>query len=273
MAITDTPGTLDTLPPGCYEIKSTSKEWWFQGIHLQFDKILNLPSTEFQFVTKQFSHFLKPSTKDLFKKYGFLYKRSVLLHGLPGTGKSVITNRIAEEVVKDYGGVCLFLTDPGEVKAAFEVLDCLQPNTPVVVILEELDEILKHQERQLLILLDGAVQKDNVMFLATTNYIDRIPKRILRPGRFGLVVEVNYPNYEARKMYFETKLGVDHPRILEFVKASDGLSVDELKEIIMSCIIFENDLQPTIDRIVNTRDNGVADKEYDEEEDEEYFGN
>lgn len=270
--LTETPGTLKELPAGCYEICVSSKEWWFQGMKLNFDKILNLPSEEFQFVTKQFSHFLKSETKAKFKQYGFLYKRSVLLHGLWGTGKSVITNRIAEEVVKDYNGVCLFVTEPNSVKAAFQVLDNLQPNTPTVIILEELDEIIRHYERELLVLLDGAVQKDNVMFLATTNYIDKIPKRILRPGRFGLVVEVKYPNTEARTMYFETKLGKDHPNIDTFVKASEGLSVDELKEIIMSCIIFENDLQSTIDRIKDTRDNGKEDHTYDEEDDD-YDGN
>jgi len=272
IATSQDPGTLTQLPPGCYEIGQSMKEWWFQSMDLKFDTILNLPSPEFQFVTKQFSNFLKPEIKAQFEKYGFLYKRSVLLHGAWGTGKSVIINRIAKEVIDDYNGVCLFLDQPGKIKVAFEVLDSLQPDTPTVVILEELDEMIRHHERELLVLLDGAVQKNNVMFLAATNYLNKIPKRILRPGRFGLVVEVHYPNTEARTMYFNTKLGSDHPRIEEFVLACDGLSVDELKEIIMYCIIFENNLNSTIKRIKDTRGSGVEDHTYDEDEEEDEGG-
>jgi len=254
------------LPPGSYRIRSNSKQFWFEKIDLKFDSILNLPSKEFRYVTEQFSTFLQPEIKSKFSQYGFLYKRSALLYGKPGVGKTIITNRIAEEVITKYNGICLLLEQAGEIAIAFDVLNSLQPNTPVVVVLEELDVLLQRDEREMLVLLDGAIQKENVMFLATTNHIDKIPKRILRPGRFGLVVEMHYPTEEARRMFFETKLGVGHESINTFVSMSDGLSIDELKEIIMSCVIFQNDIHSVVERIKNTRSEGC---EYTLEEDEE----
>jgi len=254
------------IPPGSYRIRSNSKQFWFEKIDLKFDSILNLPSKEFRYVTEQFSTFLQPEIKSKFSQYGFLYKRSALLYGKPGVGKTIITNRIAEEVITKYNGICLLLEQAGEIAIAFDVLNSLQPNTPVVVVLEELDVLLQRDEREMLVLLDGAIQKENVMFLATTNHIDKIPKRILRPGRFGLVVEMHYPTEEARRMFFETKLGVGHESINTFVSMSDGLSIDELKEIIMSCVIFQNDIHSVVERIKNTRSEGC---EYTLEEDEE----
>lgn len=270
--------TGEVFPPGSYSYHQNQQgQWWLEKIELNSDNILELPSPEFQFVVNQFSKFLSPEVKQKFKDLGFLYKRSTLLHGLWGTGKSVITNRIAKEVVTKHNGICLYLQDPYQASKIFSTLDDLQPETPVAVIFEEIDEIVRKYEDMLLLLLDGAVQKNNVIFLATTNHISKIPKRILRPGRFGLVVKVHYPNKEARQMYFEHKLGKQHSRIAEYVSASEGLSVDELKEIVLSCEIFENSLKDTIKRIMDTREVNTTevDEEYDgddeEKEDEDFL--
>jgi Cdc6-like AAA superfamily ATPase len=54
-----------------------------------------------------------------FKDLGFLYKRSALLEGLPGTGKSVIVNRVMQNVVNN-NGVCLFIEDPRYISLAYD---------------------------------------------------------------------------------------------------------------------------------------------------------
>ena len=270
--------SVKALPPGCYQYHSNTKNEWFTPFELKFDEILDLPSPEYSFVTQQFSHFLTPKVKQQFKDFKFLYKRSVLLYGAWGTGKSIITNRIAEECVKKYNGIVLFATDATDVRNTIKIIEQTQPETPLVVILEELDEILKAEERQMLVILDGAVQKNNIMFLATTNHIDKIPKRVLRPGRFSLVVEIKYPNEEARRMYFESKLGKNHERIGLYTLNTSGLSIDELKEVLISCEIFEQNLSETVSRILTTRESNNTNNSYNEDysddcEEEEYHGN
>ena len=85
-----------------------------------------------------------------------------------GASKSEVL--ISDEEI-DYpkaGDVDLFL-------AGYRALRQIQPNAPIVVLMEDLDEILKGKssagESRILNLLDGVESTHNVVFLATTNYV------------------------------------------------------------------------------------------------------
>ena len=241
---------LNKLDPGAYKFayNPSQKIRIFTKFEPRSDAIIDLPSPEYTRVVSEMESFLDPLTKKKFKDLGFLYKRSALLEGLPGTGKSVIVNRVMQNVIKN-GGVCLFIEDPRLINMAYEVLNDTNPETTVLTVLEEIDGMINEfGDQSLLSILDGEIQRANVMYLATTNYINRVPKRILRPGRFSSVITVSYPNEEARQVYFEQKLG-KVKNIDELITKTNGLSVDELKEVIQSCYIFNYDLNETIKRI------------------------
>lgn len=243
--------TNTALEPGAYKFSYNpmSGERMFTQFNPTSDDILDLPSAEYNRVIKEMGHFLNPKTKAKFKDTGFIYKRSALLYGLPGTGKTAIVTRVIRDVINS-GGICLFIEDPRTIKLAYEVIDDLQPDTTVLTVLEEIDGMIhRFTDEPLLSILDGEIQKENVMYLATTNFVGEIPKRILRPGRFSSVVEVNYPNSEARLTYFNHKLGNRVSNISEFVEKTSGLSIDELKEVVQSVYIFENSLDEVVDRI------------------------
>lgn len=246
---------MSRLEPGVYTLNynSMSGKFWFEEFKNNHDTIIDLPSPEYRTLTQEMIHFLKPETKAKFEEKGFLYKRSALLYGLPGTGKTVLVNRVIQEVIKN-GGVVLFAQDPRLLTKAYEVLDDLQPNTVTLVVLEELDTMLKsYGESIFLNLLDGEIQKKNVMYLATTNYIDQIPKRIIRPGRMSSVIEVKYPNAECRAQYLSLKMGKDFKQLENWVQKTKGLSVDEMKEVVQSVYIFERNIDAVVDTIKKTR--------------------
>lgn len=247
----------DTLVPGAYtwDYNSMLKKGQFTEFKPTCDNILDLPSGEYKRITQEMKQFLNPEIKKKFKDTGFLYKRSALLHGLPGTGKTVLIQRIIKDVISS-GGVVIFCTEPISIKQMYEVIDDLQPDAMTLVIFEEIDGIIdNYGDRSLLSILDGEIQKENVMYLATTNYIDKIPKRLLRPGRFSSVIEVHYPDTAARKFYFKSKLG-EFTDLELWVKKTEGLSVDELKEVVQSVYIFGNELDAVVKRIVLTKDMG-----------------
>lgn len=257
------------LKPGCYttHYDSMTNDFWFQEFETKHDSIIDLPSPEFKRLVNEMTFFLKPQTKEKFKDKGFLYKRSALLWGLPGTGKTIIVNRVVQEVIKS-GGVVLFTTDPRLLPRAYQIIDDLQPNTMTLVIFEEFDEMIRmYGEGNFLNLLDGEVQKENVMYLATTNYIEKISNRIKRPGRMSSIIEIKYPNAECRKQYFALKMGKDFKQIDTWVEKTNGLSVDELKEVVQSVYIFEEKLETVVERLGNTRDFSLvesADNLFDE---------
>lgn len=198
---------IERLPSGVYELDYDGQRDMvlFNKITTRYDALLDLPSREFDHVLKELSLFLKPETKQSFDDYGFLYKRSTLLHGIPGTGKTCLVNRIAEEVVKD-GGIVIFNPHPKVLLKAFKILEDIQKDITTMVIFEELDQLAKRHEDELLHILDGEVQKENVIYMATTNFIDEVPRRLCRPGRFSTILKVDFPGAAARKFYLERKL-------------------------------------------------------------------
>lgn len=263
----------ETLMPGAYFVKynPNTGQMWFEEFKATCDNIIDLPSKEYTKVVGQMQHFLNPTTRAKFEEKGFLYKRSAILHGLPGTGKSVIINRVMREVVKS-GGVVLFVEHPGIIKMAFNVLDDLQKDIVTLVVFEEIDGIINNYgESHLLSILDGEIQKENVMYLAATNYIDKIPKRLLRPGRFSSVIEVGYPSEDARRVYFEHKMGKDFVDLNRWVRYTDGLSVDELKEVVQSVYIFNDTLEETVTRLKSLKGIEVNEDDFYEEKDV-FFG-
>ena len=225
------PKNVPRLVPGAYELQYNDKIGLLINlISTNSDSLIDLPSPEYTQVVGEISQFLKPETKTRFKEMGFLYKRSMLLEGPPGTGKTCIVNRVAQKVI-DAGGIVIFNPDPRLLEMAYEQLNDIQPNTMTLVIFEELDQLLRKHEGSLLSVLDGEIQKDNVVYVATTNFINEIPGRVLRPGRFSSVIKVGFPTTEAREAYLKAK-NVGAKDVKTILKSTENFSIDELTEVV-----------------------------------------
>lgn len=249
------PGEVfNKLTPGMYtpHYDQQRNMFWFQEANAMSDEILELPSPEYSQITKELKLFLEPTTKLLFEKFGYLYKRSALLHGEPGTGKTIIVQRVMRDVVA-LGGIVIYVDDPRLLEIAYKVLDDITPGLLTMVVFEEFDRMAGRYEATLLSLLDGEIQKENVIYMATTNYIDKIPMRLRLPGRFSSVIEIKYPTSAARKYYFNYKLE-DVALAKDLAAQSKGLSVDEMKEVIQAHIILKQDLGVVLNRLKTSRD-------------------
>lgn len=239
---------VSKLPAGVYEVNQTIQgEVYFSKIKTNHDELVDLPNTEYDQVVKEIELFMQPRTRGLFEKHGFVYKRSSLLYGPPGTGKTCIVNRVVSKVVGE-GGITLFSPDPCLLEESYKILDAIQPETRVLVIFEELDKLIDSFEGALLNLLDGEIQKSNVLYLATTNYIEQIPARIRRPGRFSSVIQVGFPTAATREFYLNHKFKGELD-VSEWVSKTDGFSIDELKETVLSVLCLNYALDTIVARI------------------------
>jgi SpoVK/Ycf46/Vps4 family AAA+-type ATPase len=239
--------TVKKLPPGMYSIKYNPRTEMvvFGQSKTTHDELVDLPGTAYDQVMSEFEYFMTQECSDRHSKVGLLHKMNILLYGNPGTGKTCIVNRVAHRTVAE-GGIVLFNPNPASLKEVFRILDKLQPETRVLVIFEELDQLINsHGEDPFLHVLDGEVQKSNAMFIATTNYISKVPPRIRRPGRFAVRVEVGYPSFEARKHYCFTKLG-DEALSAEIAGITQNFSIDQLKEVIRSHYCMKKELQGVV---------------------------
>ena len=129
----------------------------------------------------------------------------------------------------------------------------VEPDRHILAVLEDVDELVKYNEHALLELFDGENQEDGVLYLATTNYIDRLPPRMIRAGRFDRKIKVYDPPAEGRRAYFQHKLGTNEKedKIEELVKDTDGMSFSQLKELVVSVYCLGQKKGEALKRIKN----------------------
>ena len=125
------------------------------------------------------------------------------MHGPAGTGKTSLCRLVLDDVA-ERGGIGILADNVRVLSKALKNLRKVQPDVPVVVVIEDLDSALQDEEF-FLDLLDGHAQGfQKVVFLATTNHLKRLPDRIKnRPSRFDRKFLVGSICAESRRVFLE----------------------------------------------------------------------
>lgn len=123
---------------------------------------------------------------------GIPLKRAVLLEGPFGTGKSLAGILTAQRA--EANGWTFILARPGK-DDVFDVLNTAKLYAPAVVQFEDIDTIASkgspEQISKLLDALDGISNKNTgVLALFTTNYVEKLQKGVLRPGRIDSIIHI-----------------------------------------------------------------------------------
>lgn len=246
------------LIPGAYEIKLSSNiGLFFQKIPVRSDDLIKFPDTNSDRVVQEIQKFWE--REDVFKEYSLTYKRGILLYGPPGSGKSCAIQLIMNDVIEREGVVIKF-TEPSLFIDGMRILRQIQPKTPVVVIMEDIDADLEiYKESSILNLLDGINEINKVVFLATTNYPDRLDDRVInRPSRFDKRFRIGFPSKSSRKIYLEHLIGQGDENKLKqkveelnldlkkWVKDTNGFSIAHLKELFIQVVIIGDTYEEAI---------------------------
>lgn len=260
------------IPPGQYDMEydHSRGEPYFEIKESITDDLIALPDSASEEVIAAVEDFWKK--KELFKKYGFLWKRGVLLWGPPGSGKTCTVEVIAQNIVKA-GGVAMYMRDPGFAAFALDAFREVEPDRPMVVMMEDIDSIINNfGDAAILNLLDGKDQIENVLYIATTNYPEQLDKRIRnRPSRFDIVKLIDMPSAEARAEFLRVKNhhrfgdGNNSLQLEQWVEQTEGFSVAHLKEVIISVEVFGTPFEATIRRLKLMMDSNPSSKEISQE--------
>ena len=273
------PTTVPKLKPGPYTI---SHEYGmgivFTPSNLKDEKLIRFPDHTTSQIVQEIKDFW--ARRELFKKFGILHKRGIFLYGPPGTGKSCALQLVMEEVTK-LGGISI--TEFPRCKMFVEgmkLFRTIQPETPVVVIMEDLDAIMADQnESRVLNVLDGVDSFDNVVYLATTNHPENFESRIIdRPSRFDRRFEIGYPSPDIRFAYLVhlTKGYIVGEMLEKWVADTEMFSLAHLKELFIAVVILEHPYDEVLEelrhmaiKVGRSRARDEIDEDEDEEEDEE----
>ena len=238
------------LPAGVYEVRHSDKfGWFFSKRKVSMDGLIQTSDGPSHQVMAEAERFWQ--LRDAFKKRKLLFKRGILMHGAPGSGKTVTINQVMNMTVNKLDGIVIMGEGPMQVKCGLKLVRDLEPTRPVMVILEDLDDLIQDDESSWLAILDSQDSTDNVIFLATTNYLDKLPSRLMnRPSRFDLVIEVGAPSASLRREYFKAKeRGLSEDELAAWVAGSEGLSIAHLRELIILVKCYEMPLETALARL------------------------
>ena len=149
------------------------------------------------------------SSKDWYDNHQLVHKIGVFLYGKPGTGKSTI----AKAVSTMFQNAPILTIDPSDIMKSINGILKMRKKYEgtLVVLIEDFDMYFKSREElenieleleekkkkdmnqnAIFQLLDGVYSTDNTIYIATTNYKDRIDSALIRHGRFDIQEEVDY---------------------------------------------------------------------------------
>ena len=256
-----------TLPAGIYNVKWDSDMQMPVPLSksVDIDELLILPTPILDRVLVDIRSFWK--NKEKYQKYGSVYKRGILLYGLPGCGKSSVIMLLAKELITKYNGVVFTPQNEEQVDFTMKIIPIvkdIEPDKRIIVVLEDIDSFVgkdgSYSETVLLNFLDGAGSCDGVVTIATTNYPEKLQERITnRPSRFDRRYEVIKPNAETRKFYIENKLqkgDLQRVNIPDLVDKTEGFTIDHLKEYLLSVFVLgysHEDAMDEVTEILGTR--------------------
>jgi proteasome regulatory subunit len=186
----------------------------------------------------------------LFEKIGISPPKGILLHGPPGTGKTILAKAVANSTNSTFiqlVGSELVQKFIGEgAKLVKEVFALAREKAPSIVFIDELDAIAAKRvelgtsgERevqrtfmQLLSEIDGFQNLSNVKVIGCTNRKDILDPAVIRPGRLERHIYVPVPNLEARRQIYKIhskSLKIDteinHERIISLMNDFSGAEI------------------------------------------------
>ena len=156
-----------------------------------------------------------------FETVGVEPPSGVLLHGPPGTGKTMLAKAVANESDATFikmAGSELVRKFIGEgARLVRDLFELAAEREPAVIFIDEIDAVaskrtdsktsgdaeVQRTMMQLLSEMDGFDDRGEVRIMAAPNRFDMLDEAILRPGRFDRLIEVPEPGAEGRERILE----------------------------------------------------------------------
>ena len=153
------------------------------------------------------------NSKQWYEDHEMVHKIGLFLYGKAGTGKSTV----AKAVSKMFNNAPILTIEPSNIMNSISGIFNMRKKYEgtIIVLIEDFDLYFKSREElenveldteqkkrkdanqnAIFQLLDGIYSTDNTIYIATTNYKDRIDAALIRYGRFDIQEELDYFDYD-----------------------------------------------------------------------------
>lgn len=195
----------------------------------------------------QRSVFLPIREPERWRLAGLPLKRSLLLSGPPGVGKTLIGRLIASKIPETF----VWVTAEGFADATKvrQIYQMARENKPTILFLEDIDLAVSRGGSgasvlgEVLAQTDGMEANDLVITIATTNRPEEIDEALKdRPGRFDRHIEIEPPSDELRARMIRRfcerfHLSCSEETLKDLVARTAGLTGAHLHELVMATAI------------------------------------
>lgn len=225
-------------------------------------------------IIKKVKDFKSKDTIARYERFGIPHKFVVLLHGLPGTGKTSLVKAVASELNMSISS--LTFNDKLDDSGMRILMKRLAKNT--ILLIEDMDCLFKDRKKNdefknkltlsgILNSLDGLSAADHMVVFITTNYKDNLyDEALIRPGRIDHFIEFEHIKkeqiIEMYKVFMENAYSED--KMAEFVNTYYSLGVKCTTALIQNYLFgYVNDPDAAlenIDRIKEIKNETTMDK-------------
>ena len=203
-----------------------------------------LPASVLEVVERNVLGMLKHA--ETLRAAGRSLRRGLLLHGPPGTGKTMVVRYLANSCTS-HTVITLGDVNQGMIQEACKIARML---APTIVVLEDVDIVAEDREHnrcpfvlhELLNEMDGIGPREEVTFLLTTNRPEVLePALSARPGRVDQAIEFPLPDADCRRRLFEVYgrgLDLSAVDVERWVEQTNGVSPAFIGELLRKATLL-----------------------------------
>ena len=221
---------------------------------------------------------------------GATLPKGIIFYGPAGTGKTLFSEVLAE--TSGLKRITISISDSASeknicrrIRKAF--LQGSKGNEPTMIFFDELDKFLPNDAEeyytdgskailaQLLTLIDGMENKNNIVFVATCNDYSSLPENLTRPGRFDKKIGLDLPDQATRfailDMYMKASPAKFEMTAKSIAKLTGEFSPAALKTLVNDCILISDENNYISEKMIRAKVLEIRDEDLPTERSEQSY--